>query len=66
MLKDRTAIVGIGQTRFAKSLDEPEKTLACRAVLAALDDAGIDPADPVVQAAAAAALATARDDAGVD
>jgi acetyl-CoA acetyltransferase len=45
MLKDRTAIVGIGQTRFAKSLDEPEKTLACRAVLAALDDAGIDPAE---------------------
>ena len=45
MLKDRTAIVGIGQTRFAKSLDESEKTLACRAVLAALDDAGIDPAE---------------------
>ncbi|MFC1402462.1 MULTISPECIES: lipid-transfer protein [Streptacidiphilus] len=45
MLKDRTAIVGIGQTRFAKTLDEPEKTLACRAVLAALDDAGIDPAE---------------------
>nr|WP_134001645.1 lipid-transfer protein [Streptomyces sp. 846.5] len=45
MLKDRTAIVGIGQTRFAKSLDEPEKTLACRAVLAALDDAGIDPSE---------------------
>ncbi|MFC1441787.1 lipid-transfer protein [Streptacidiphilus sp. N1-10] len=45
MLKDRTAIVGIGQTRFAKTLDEPEKTLACRVVLAALDDAGIDPAE---------------------
>jgi acetyl-CoA acetyltransferase len=45
MLKDRTAIVGIGQTRFAKNLAEPEKTLACRAVLAALDDAGIDPAE---------------------
>ncbi|MEY9962963.1 acetyl-CoA acetyltransferase [Streptacidiphilus sp. MAP12-16] len=45
MLKDRTAIVGIGQTRFAKRLDESEKTLACRAVLAALDDAGIDPAE---------------------
>ena len=45
MLKDRTAIVGIGQTRFAKTLDEPEKTLACRAVLAALDDAGIDPSE---------------------
>ena len=45
MLMDRTAVVGIGQTRFAKHLDEPEKTLACRAVLAALDDAGIDPGE---------------------
>ena len=45
MLKDRAAIVGIGQTRFARQLDEPEKTLACRAVLAALDDAGIDPSE---------------------
>ncbi|MEZ0065177.1 acetyl-CoA acetyltransferase [Streptacidiphilus sp. MAP12-20] len=43
MLKDRTAIVGIGQTRFAKHLEESEKALACRAVLAALDDAGIEP-----------------------
>jgi acetyl-CoA acetyltransferase len=43
MLRDRTAIVGIGQTRFAKRLEESEKTLACRAVLAALDDAGIEP-----------------------
>jgi acetyl-CoA acetyltransferase len=44
-LKDSTAIVGIGQTAFAKRLDEPEKTLACRAILAALDDAGIDPSE---------------------
>ncbi|MEY9847452.1 lipid-transfer protein [Streptacidiphilus sp. MAP5-3] len=43
MLKDRTAIVGIGQTRFAKHLEESEKALACRAVLAALEDAGIEP-----------------------
>ncbi|THA72795.1 lipid-transfer protein [Streptomyces sp. A0958] len=41
-LKDRTAIAGIGQTEFARRLDEPEKTLACRAIVAALDDAGID------------------------
>ncbi|MFD6812194.1 lipid-transfer protein, partial [Streptomyces anthocyanicus] len=41
MLKDATAIVGIGQTAFAKHLPETEKTLACRAILAALDDAGI-------------------------
>ncbi|MFJ6725837.1 lipid-transfer protein [Streptomyces sp. NPDC091281] len=44
-LKDATAIVGIGQTPFAKHLPEDEKTLACRAVLAALDDAGIDPGE---------------------
>ncbi|MGK5546783.1 hypothetical protein ACSNOH_18930, partial [Streptomyces sp. URMC 127] len=42
-LKDATAIVGIGQTPFARRLDAPEKTLACRAILAALDDAGIPP-----------------------
>ncbi|CAM5263587.1 lipid-transfer protein [Streptomyces tanashiensis] len=45
MLKDATAIVGIGQTAFAKQLHETEKTLACRAILAALDDAGIDPSE---------------------
>ncbi len=44
-LKDATAIVGIGQTPFARHLAEPEKTLACRAILAALDDAGIAPSE---------------------
>ena len=44
-LKDATAIVGIGRTRFAKNLAEDERTLACRAVLAALDDAGIAPGE---------------------
>ncbi|MEU0338974.1 lipid-transfer protein [Streptomyces bobili] len=44
-LKDATAIVGIGQTPFAKHLPEDEKTLACRAVVAALDDAGIAPGE---------------------
>ncbi|MGW6291729.1 lipid-transfer protein [Streptomyces sp. NPDC055058] len=44
-LKDATAIVGIGQTAFARHLPENERTLACRAVLAALDDAGIDPGE---------------------
>jgi len=42
-LKDRTAIVGIGQTRFAKMLPETELQLACIAIRAALDDAGIPP-----------------------
>src|SRR6476660_8814361 len=44
-IKDRTAIVGIGQTAFAKQLDPPEKVLALDAIMAALDDAGIDPAE---------------------
>ena len=41
-LRDRAAIVGIGQTAFAKHLDRPEKVLALEAIGAALDDAGID------------------------
>jgi acetyl-CoA acetyltransferase len=43
LLRDRTAIAGIGQTAFAKQLPGTEKELACRAILAALDDAGIQP-----------------------
>lgn len=43
--KDGTAIVGIGQTRFAKRLEETELQMACIAVKAALDDAGIDAAE---------------------
>ena len=41
----RTAIVGIGQTEFAKSLDRSEKRLALEAIKLALDDAGIDPSE---------------------
>ncbi len=44
-LKDATCIVGIGQTRFAKHLEESETELACAAILAALRDAEIDPAE---------------------
>lgn len=44
-LKDRAAVVGIGATRFAKSLDGSEKLLACQAIVAALDDAGIEAAE---------------------
>ncbi|MEU5835364.1 lipid-transfer protein [Streptomyces diacarni] len=44
-MKDATAIVGIGQTPFAKRLDESEKSLACRAILGALEDAGIAPSE---------------------
>jgi acetyl-CoA acetyltransferase len=40
-LKDRTAIVGIGQTSFGKGLPDSELSLACQAIALALDDAGI-------------------------
>jgi acetyl-CoA acetyltransferase len=43
MLKDKTAIVGIGQTKFSKKLEPSELALACEAILLALEDAGIDP-----------------------
>jgi len=45
MLRDRTAIAGIGQTEFGKSVEGSEKALACRAILAALADAGIAPGE---------------------
>ena len=40
-ITDATAIVGIGQTAFAKQLPQSETQLACQAIAAALDDAGI-------------------------
>jgi acetyl-CoA acetyltransferase len=42
-LGERAAIVGIGQTAFARRLDAPELQLGCEAIVAALDDCGIDP-----------------------
>lgn len=45
MLKDRTAIVGIAETDFAKKLEPSEKELAIQAILGALDDAGIAPSE---------------------
>jgi len=44
-IKDRTAIVGIGQTTFGKGLPDTELSLACQGVSLALDDAGISPAE---------------------
>ncbi len=43
--RDGTAIVGIGQTPFAKHLEPSEKVLALEAIAAALDDAGIAPGE---------------------
>src|SRR5271156_4914344 len=45
LLQDAAAIVGIGQTEFAKQIDRPESQLACEAVVAALRDAGIAPSE---------------------
>lgn len=44
-IKDRAAIVGIGQTEFAKRLEPSETELACMAISDALDDAGIHPSE---------------------
>jgi acetyl-CoA acetyltransferase len=44
-LKNRAAIVGIGQTDFSKDSGRTELHLACQSVKAALDDAGLTPAD---------------------
>jgi acetyl-CoA acetyltransferase len=44
-MRDRTAIVGIGSTEFARSIDRPETHLALEAITAALADAGLRAAD---------------------
>jgi acetyl-CoA acetyltransferase len=45
LIKDRTAIVGIGQTEFGKGLPASELSLACQAIGRAIDDAGLKPSD---------------------
>jgi acetyl-CoA acetyltransferase len=44
-LAGRAAIAGIGQTEFSKESGRTELQLACEAVMASLDDAGLEPAD---------------------
>ena len=44
-LGGKAAIVGIGATAFSKDSGRSEMSLACEAVVAALDDAGIAPSD---------------------
>ncbi|WP_245765676.1 thiolase C-terminal domain-containing protein [Nonomuraea jiangxiensis] len=43
--RDRTAIAGVGYTPFTRNSGVSTLTLACRAVLAALEDAGLTPDD---------------------
>jgi len=45
LIKDKTAVVGIGQTDFGKGLPDSELSLACQAISMALDDAGIAPSE---------------------
>ena len=45
LIKDKTAVVGIGQTTLGKGLPDTELSLACQAVSIALDDAGIAPSE---------------------
>lgn len=44
-IRDRTAIVGIGQTVFGKGLEDSELSLACQAISMAIDDAGLAPSE---------------------
>ncbi|WP_405140454.1 acetyl-CoA acetyltransferase [Sphaerisporangium sp. NBC_01403] len=44
-LRDRTALAGVGYTAFSKNSWVSTLTLACEAVLAALDDAGLTAGD---------------------
>jgi len=44
-LKDRSAIVGIGQLPFSKNIGKPEHVTALEASVLALEDAGLGPAD---------------------
>ncbi len=44
-LCDRTCIVGIGHTEYSKDSGRSELTLACEAIGAAIEDAGLEPSD---------------------
>jgi acetyl-CoA acetyltransferase len=44
-LKNKTAVVGIGQTEFSKNSGRSELQLASEAIRAAIDDAGLQPTD---------------------
>ncbi|MCG8632344.1 MAG: hypothetical protein MI863_00870 [Desulfobacterales bacterium] len=45
LLKDKTAVVGIGQTEFSKNSGRSTLQLACEAIKNAVDDAGLEISD---------------------
>ncbi len=45
LIKDRTAIVGVGQTQYTKNSGRDELDLACEAIQNAVDDAGLKMSD---------------------
>jgi len=44
-MRRASAIIGIGQTEFAKDIGRPERTIALEAIRAALEDAGVAPTE---------------------
>jgi acetyl-CoA acetyltransferase len=44
-IRDQTCIVGIGHTEYSKDSGRSELTLACEAIGAAIEDAGLKPSD---------------------
>ena len=44
-IRDRAAIVGIGQSAFSKQIDKTEHRVACEAIAGAIADAGLTPRD---------------------
>jgi acetyl-CoA acetyltransferase len=44
-IRDRAAIIGIGQTAFSKEIGKTEHRVACEAIAAAIADAGLTPKD---------------------
>src|SRR5690242_1126534 len=45
LVKNKTAVVGIGQTTLGKGLPDTELSLACQAISMALNDAGVHPSE---------------------
>ncbi len=45
LIHDNTAIVGVGQTEYTRSSERDELDMACEAIKAAVDDAGLTMAD---------------------